>query len=61
MNQSTNVFTQRIGCILQRLSHSRMVAPGVEHANGLRALAGKYERKRIHVSIFIEFLNGIRQ
>jgi hypothetical protein len=34
----------------EHLTHGPMVAPGVEHAHALRALAGKDKRERFHRS-----------
>ncbi|MPM90446.1 hypothetical protein SDC9_137567 [bioreactor metagenome] len=45
VDQARHVFAQGIGRLAQRLGHHGVVTPAIEHANGLRALAGKYECK----------------
>jgi hypothetical protein len=47
-DQLRQVLAQRVGSFLERLGHGRVAAPGVEHADGLRALARKDECKRFH-------------
>ena len=43
-----DVDAERGRGLVERLAHRGMIAPGVEHADGLRALAGKDERERSH-------------
>ncbi len=47
-DQPRQVLAQGIGGFLQRLGHGRVIAPGIEHADGLRALARKDECERFH-------------
>ena len=41
VDQTGHILAQGLRGLLQRLLHSRMVAPGVEHAHSLRALPRK--------------------
>ena len=47
-DQRADVLAQRGRGLGQRVAHRRVVAPGVEHADRLRALAGKDECKGCH-------------
>ena len=47
-HQRTQVLAERVRRLGQRIAHRRMVAPGIEHAHRLRALARKDECKSCH-------------
>ena len=47
-NQCAQVFAQGIRGLLHGLAHGRVVAPGIQHADGLRALARKDKSKFFH-------------
>jgi hypothetical protein len=57
LDQPADVLAQRLGGFGQCLRDHRMVAPGVQHADRLRALAGKNNSKRFQmITPWIEFL-----
>ncbi len=49
LDQRADVLAQRVGSLPKRRQNGRMVAPGVEHAHGLRALTRKYKCKWLHL------------
>lgn len=46
LDELADILAQRIRGFRQRLRNHRMIAPGVQHADGLRALAGKNKSER---------------
>ncbi|MNT41505.1 hypothetical protein D3C72_1778650 [compost metagenome] len=53
LDQCTDVFAQRFGGFTQGLGHGRVIAPGVEHADRLRALTRKDKSKGFHCCFFV--------
>ena len=51
MDQPGDVFAQRRGGFLQGGANGGVVAPGVEHANGLGPLTGEDEGEGLHASV----------
>ena len=45
MDQPGQIFIQSIRRLRQRFHNDRMIAPGIQHADGLRALTGKDKSK----------------
>ena len=53
LDQCTDVFAQRFGGFAEGLGHGRVIAPGVEHADRLRALTRKDKSKGFHCCFFV--------
>ena len=48
VDQVRDVLVKCVGRLAQGFGHRRVIAPGVEHADGLRTLAGKDESEGLH-------------